>query len=156
MSSRSATATLTISSLVTSLMRAGAMFTTFDVYQLAQDYGIAVSSYGTMKPTIEREIMSQWPVFDSYTRSLATWTGSNGLQPWVYHPAQVDPSTYTPSTSQSSTSTPAISITVDPNDTAIDDDSTTPLAEYQLEELFAEIGFRIGRVLSKITTNTGF
>jgi hypothetical protein len=151
--SSSRSATTTISTIVTGLMRSGAMFTTFDVFRLAQDAGIQTGPYGTTKPTIEAEIASQSTIFDSYTRTLASWLGANGLQPWIYHPGQSDPSTYTPKSTQAARQTGQVTVTVD--NTPFDDDEMTPLAEYPLEELLAEIAFRFGKAFSR-TTDKGF
>jgi hypothetical protein len=135
-----------ILSIVTGLMKAGTMFTAFDVYRLVRDatpVGSIRPKYHEIKTTIEQTIsdLSISP-FDTYTRSLASFIGSNGNQPWVYHPSAADPSGYNPTVDQA---TPVPQTTT----AAAKGDSPTgmALADVPLPELLAELGYRLGTAL---------
>jgi hypothetical protein len=156
--SSSRPATTSITSIVTNLMRSGAMFTAFDVFRIAQDQNVSTGPYGSVKSAIENEIVQQSTAFDSYTRTLATWIGANGAAPWIYHPAQSNPATYTPTAALAAgaavaPTTGSVQVTADPTD-----QSTNDLADVSLPELCSEIGYLVGKLFEKLTTtnNTGF
>jgi hypothetical protein len=144
-----------ILSIVTGLMKAGTMFTAFDVYRLVRDatpVGSIRPKYHEIKTTIEQTIsdLSISP-FDTYTRSLASFIGSNGNQPWVYHPSAADPSGYNPTVDQATPVPQTTTAAAKAGDTVVTADGDSPtgmaLADVPLPELLAELGYRLGTAL---------